>query len=62
LRTPAAQEFLESLIFWDAKRPVTIEIIQRLDLTALARALGVEVPAPPRLTIPTPAFIQPALF
>jgi len=31
---------LEAFIFWDAKRPITIDILKRLDLVALARELG----------------------
>jgi hypothetical protein len=40
LGSPAAQEFLSSLVFWDAKRPVTIELLRRLNVLALARACG----------------------
>ncbi len=40
LNSSAAREFLSALIFWDAKRPITIDVLRRLDLTALARALG----------------------
>jgi hypothetical protein len=35
-----AQEFLRSFIFWDAKRPVTAEILSRLNLIELIGALG----------------------
>jgi hypothetical protein len=38
--TPAI-EFLESMIFWDEKRPVTIDILKRLSLKAVARELGI---------------------
>jgi hypothetical protein len=34
-------EFLDSMIFWDAKRPITIDILRRLSLKAVARELGV---------------------
>jgi hypothetical protein len=34
-------EFLDSMIFWDEKRPITIDILKRLSLKALARELGV---------------------
>jgi hypothetical protein len=40
LDTPEAGEFLGSFIFWDAKRPITAEILGRLDLEALARMHG----------------------
>jgi hypothetical protein len=34
-------EFLDSMIFWDQKRPITIDILMRLSLKAVARELGV---------------------
>jgi hypothetical protein len=34
-------EFLNSMIFWDEKRPVTIDILRQLSLKAVARELGV---------------------
>jgi methylase of polypeptide subunit release factors len=34
-------EFLNSMIFWDEKRPITIDILKRLSLKAVARELGV---------------------
>ena len=34
-------EFLDSMIFWNEKRPVTIDILRRLSLKAVARELGV---------------------
>ncbi|MCB9831095.1 MAG: SAM-dependent DNA methyltransferase [Planctomycetes bacterium] len=40
LESEAAQRFLRSLIFWDAKRPITIELLRRLDLAALAEEIG----------------------
>ncbi|MEM7556604.1 MAG: class I SAM-dependent methyltransferase [Cyanobacteria bacterium P01_A01_bin.84] len=33
-------EFLDSMIFWDEKRPITIDILRRLSLKAVARELG----------------------
>jgi len=36
LHSPAAREFLTSQIFWDAKRPITIEVLRRLDWNAVA--------------------------
>lgn len=35
LQTPLCTEFLNSIIFWDAKRPITKKLLQRVDLTAL---------------------------
>jgi methylase of polypeptide subunit release factors len=36
-----ALEFLESMIFWDEKRPITIDILRRLSFKAVATELGV---------------------
>lgn len=40
LHSQPAQELLGSFIFWDAKRPITVEILGRLDIAALADELG----------------------
>lgn len=40
LNSYTAQEFFESFIFWDAKRPITIEILRRLDLTVLEQEVS----------------------
>lgn len=37
-----AREFWSAFVFWDAKRPITAQILNLLDLAALARALGRE--------------------
>jgi hypothetical protein len=37
-----ARELWSALIFWDAKRPITAQLLNLLDLTALARVLGKE--------------------
>lgn len=42
LNSPAAQTFYRSLVFWDAKRPVTADLLRRLDLRRLASELTVE--------------------
>jgi hypothetical protein len=34
-------EFLDSMIFWDEKRPITIDILRRLSLKAVARELDI---------------------
>lgn len=36
LNDEAAQQALSSLIFWDAKRPITADVLNRLDVEALA--------------------------
>ncbi len=40
LNSAPARAFYSATIFWDAKRPVTIETLERLDLSALAIELG----------------------
>jgi len=35
LNSKGVQEFLESIIFWDAKRPISAEILERIDLSFL---------------------------
>lgn len=40
LHSVPAREFLSSMIFWDAKRPITVEILRRLDLGKLAQELA----------------------
>jgi len=42
LNSEIAEEFFRSFIFWDAKRPITISVLERLSLMALARELGTE--------------------
>lgn len=40
LNSQISKEFFEAFIFWDAKRPITIELLRRLDLVALFQELG----------------------
>ena len=40
LSSKIAHEFLSSLIFFDAKRPITIDVLSRLSFAELARELG----------------------
>ena len=40
LNSPACQEFLLSLIFTDSKRPITVELLQRLNIHAIAQEAG----------------------
>lgn len=42
LNSTAAREFLSSLIFWDAKRPVTVEVLSELNIERVAAYLGKE--------------------
>ncbi|MHA2243938.1 MAG: hypothetical protein ACXADY_03135 [Candidatus Hodarchaeales archaeon] len=40
LNHPIAQDFYNSLIFWDSKRPITKRILQQLDLNKLSQEIG----------------------
>jgi hypothetical protein len=42
VQSEPAREFWSAFIFWDAKRPVTAQILNLLDLAALARAIGMK--------------------
>ncbi len=42
VKSEPAREFWSALIFWDAKRPITAQLLNLLDLTVLARVLGKE--------------------
>ncbi|MEX2170672.1 MAG: hypothetical protein WD851_15255 [Pirellulales bacterium] len=40
LNSVVAQEFFSAFVFWDAKRPITADLLRRLDLSKLADHLG----------------------
>lgn len=40
LNSETARDFYSAYVFWDAKRPITIELLRALDLKALADELG----------------------
>jgi len=40
LNSPVAQSFYGAFVFWDSKRPITAELLRRLDLRRLADELG----------------------
>ncbi len=42
LNSPIAAEFFSAFVFRDAKRPITAEILRRLDIVALAKELRIE--------------------
>lgn len=42
LNSQLAKDFLDSMIFWSDKRPITIDILKKLDLHALSKELGKE--------------------
>ena len=44
LNSEIAQEFYSAFVFQDSKRPITAELLQRLDLLTLAQELNVETP------------------
>ena len=45
LNSRAAEGFFRSFIFWDAKRPITAQLLTSLDLGMLAEEAGVALPA-----------------
>ncbi len=46
LNSPAARRFLGSFVFWDAKRPITAQLLAMIDFRTLAKEVGIEsVPA-----------------
>ena len=45
LNSRAAKGFYRSFIFWDAKRPITAQLLKSLDLGRLAEEAGVSLPA-----------------
>ena len=44
LNSKAATGFLRSLMFWDAKRPISAQVLVNLDLGLLAEETGVALP------------------
>lgn len=42
LNSDPCQQFLSSILFADSKRPVTVDLLQRLNLQAMAKELGLE--------------------
>ena len=44
LNSQTAKGFFRSFIFWDAKRPVTAQLLASLDLAALAEDAGISLP------------------
>jgi hypothetical protein len=43
LESKPAQTLYRSFLFWDAKRPITVDLLSRLNLYALALELGLMV-------------------
>ena len=44
LNSQAAKGFFQSFIFWDAKRPITAQLLASLDLEMLAEEAGISLP------------------
>ncbi|MBS0201910.1 MAG: SAM-dependent DNA methyltransferase [Planctomycetes bacterium] len=44
LNSPVATNYFNAQIFWDSKRPITAELLRRLDLRKLAQELGMGIP------------------
>jgi len=42
VQSEPAQEFWSAFVFWDAKRPITAQVLNLLDFAALARTAGME--------------------
>ena len=40
LSSKIAKQFLQSLIFMDAKRPITVDVLKRVSFVELAKSLG----------------------
>ncbi|HYK10083.1 MAG TPA: hypothetical protein VEV39_04755, partial [Gemmatimonadales bacterium] len=64
LNSATAREFFSATIFWDAKRPITVETLRRLDLSALAIELGSEqtLGEVSRKKKPAESFVQTEMF
>ena len=54
LISQAARGFFDSFVFWDAKRPITADILGLLNLGALAMELGVSLPGAVENTMELP--------
>jgi hypothetical protein len=48
LNSHPARDFFSAFVFWDAKRPITIDLLRRLNLSALAQDRGGVVDMPRR--------------
>ncbi|MBD3308248.1 SAM-dependent DNA methyltransferase [candidate division KSB3 bacterium] len=62
LNSERCQRFLQSLVFWDAKRPITKEILQRIDLKKLAEYSHLEEQAYKYLTCTQISFTGQSSF
>ncbi len=62
LNSNIAKDFFSAFIFWDEKRPITVSILKRLNLLALARELGMEETFKEFLEQYPRSYDQPLLF
>ena len=62
LNSEIARDFFSAFIFWDDKRPVTMDILKRLDLLLLAKELNVEETMSNFLVQYPKRYNQPLLF
>ncbi|NTW53924.1 MAG: hypothetical protein HGB15_04010 [Chlorobaculum sp.] len=53
LNSETAQRFISSLVFMDSKRPVTIDVLRRIDLKKLAEHEGQAAIAAEYLSLPS---------
>lgn len=62
LNSRPASEFYNSMIFWDEKRPITLSLLRRLDLLAVARELDLDDSLNGFLRTPERSSQEPLLF
>jgi hypothetical protein len=62
LNSDTAKDFFSTFIFWDGKRPITVDVLKRMDLLALARELGREETLKKLLDQYPQKYDQPLLF
>jgi len=56
LTSQSAKKFFDTFVFWDAKRPITTEILQKLNLSTLAFQLGEIIPVGNYMRAPLSCF------
>jgi len=52
LNSEVTRKFLDSFIFWDSKRPITIEVLRRINIHRLAEELGISNLQPVEMCLP----------
>jgi len=62
LNSEIARDFFSAFIFWDEKRPITLEVLKRLDILRLAKELNVEETIRKFLVQYPKRYDQPLLF